>query len=190
MDRQVLEQMGSMFDLSGRVAIVTGAAGGLGQIIASALVAFGASVVLTSRNLDNLKQLENKVKESGGEGLAIAADITQPDQVDHMVSATMERFKRIDILVNNSGIQIREPAEEMSLENWRKVMETNVTGAFLCSQRVGREMISRNRGKIINMSSIRGRLGRSKDFISYCASKGAIDSFTRALACEWGIKIN
>lgn len=186
MDREAFKQIGSMFDLSGRVAIVTGAGGGLGQIITFALVAFGANVVLASRNLDNLKQLEGKVQELGGEALSVATDITQPDQVDLMVSKTIERFKRIDILVNNSGIQIREPAEEMSLENWKKVMDINVTGAFLCSQRVGRVMISKKRGKIINMSSIRGRLGRAKDFISYCASKGGLDSFTRALACEWG----
>ena len=186
MDKEVMKQIGSIFDLSGRVAVVTGAAGGLGQIITMALVAFGASVVLTSRNLDNLKQLEGKVKEVGGESFAVAADVTQPDRVDHLVAATMDRYKGIDILVNNSGIQIREPAEEMKLESWRKVMETNVTGAFLCSQRVGRVMISRKRGKIINISSVRGKLGRAKDFISYCASKGALDSFTRALACEWG----
>ena len=186
MDKKTFEGIGSLFDLSGRVAVITGAAGGLGQIIAFALAAFGAHAVLASRNIDNLEELKRKIEDLGGEALAVATDISQADQVDQMVSATIDRFEKIDILVNNSGVQIREPAEDMTLESWHKAMETNVTGTFLCSQRVGRVMIPRKRGKIINISSIRGKLGRSKDFISYCSSKGAIDAMTRALACEWG----
>jgi len=186
MDTEYLEKIRNIFDLSGRVAIVTGAAGGLGQIITAALVAFGSHVVLASRNYGNLKQLEENVSRAGGEALAVATDVTQEDQVDRLVSETMKRFKKIDILINNSGLELREPAEEMRLESWHKVMETNVTGAFLCSQRVGRTMIPRKSGKIINMSSIRGKVGRVKNFIAYCASKGGLDSLTRALACEWG----
>lgn len=187
MNQEFIEKARSVFDLSGRVAIITGAAGGLGRLITFSLVAFGARVVLASRNLDNLKKVEEKVQELGGEAIAIATDITQEDQVDHMVSETLERFGKIDILVNNSGITYRVPAEETSLEGWHKVMETNVTGAFLCSQRVGRVMISQKKGKIINISSVRGAFGRTTpDFSTYCTSKGALDALTRALACEWG----
>ncbi len=187
MNPEFIEKTKNIFDLSGRVAIVTGAAGGLGRIITFSLTAFGAHVVLASRNIEKLKQLEEKIKELGGESFAIATDITKEDQVDRMVDETMKRFSKIDILINNSALNYRILAEEMSSKNWREVMETNITGAFLCSQRVARAtMIPRKRGKIINLSSIRGRFGRPKDFVAYCTSKGGLDSLTRALACEWG----
>jgi len=187
MGSESLEKMRNMFDLSGRVGIVTGAAGGLGRIFTLSLAAFGAQVVLASRNAANLKQLEGEVRSMGGRALAIPTDITEETQVDQMVTETLKQFGKIDILVNNSGIQDRVSAEEMSVKSFETVMRTNVTGAFLCSQRVGRTMIPRKRGKIINISSIRGRFGRAKNFVSYCASKGAIDSMTRAFACEWGL---
>lgn len=186
MDSQFIGKIKNIFDLSGRVAVVTGASGSLGQIITSSLVAFGAQVVLASRNIEKLKQLEGEIQKLGGKAFAIGTDITQGDQVDRMVVETMKRFEKIDILVNNAGIIHRALAEEMGLENWQKVIETNVTGSFLCSQRVGKAMIPRKRGKIVNISSVRGRFGRPKDFVAYCASKGGIDSLTRALACEWG----
>ena len=186
MGSESLEKMRNIFDLSGKVAIVTGAAGGLGRIFTFSLVAFGAQVVLASRNPANLKQLEGEIRNMGGSALAIPTDIIEETQVDRMVTETLKQFGKIDILVNNTGIQDRVSAEEMSLKSWETVMKTNVTGAFLCSQRVGRTMIPRKRGKIINISSIRGRFGRAKNFVSYCASKGAIDSMTRAFACEWG----
>jgi len=186
MNPEFIGRIKNIFDLSGRVAIVTGAAGGLGKIITFSLTAFGAQVVLASRNIEKLEQLEEKVKELGGEAFAIATDITQEDQVDRMVDEAIKRFSKIDILINNSALNYRVLAEEISPENWREVMETNITGAFLCSQRVGRTMMPRKRGKIINISSIRGRFGRPKDFVAYCTSKGGLDSLTRALACEWG----
>lgn len=186
MNPQFIAKIKDIFDLTGRVAIVTGAAGSLGMTITYSLFTFGAQVVLASRNIDKLRELENKVKELGGKALAIATDITQEEQVDQMVAETMRQFGQIDILVNNSGIIHRALAEEMNLENWEKVIDTNVTGTFLCSQKVGKTMIPRRRGKIINISSVRGRFGRPKDFVAYCTSKGGIDSLTRALACEWG----
>ena len=186
-NREFIEKARDVFDLSGRVAIITGAAGGLGQLITFSLVAFGARVVLASRNLDNLKQLKERIQGLGDEAIAIATDITQEDQVDHMVSEALERFGGIDILVNNSGVKNTDINSQPRLEGWHKVMETNVTGAFLCSQRVGRVMISQKKGKIISISSIRGAFGRTTpDFSAYCTSKGAVDALTRALACEWG----
>ena len=186
MNEEFIGRMKDIFDLSGKVAIVTGAAGELGRIITYSLVGFGAKVVLASRNIEKLKELEGKVQGLGGETLAIDTDITREDQVDRMVSETLKRFDVIDILVNNAGVLHRFLAEEMSLKHWREVIETNVTGAFLCSQKVGRAMIPRKRGKIINISSIRGRFGRPRDYVAYCTSKGGLDSLTRALACEWG----
>jgi gluconate 5-dehydrogenase len=186
MNSKSLEKMRNIFDLSERVAIVTGAAGGLGRIFTLSLVAFGAQVVLASRNTENLKQLEDEIRHMGGDALAIPTDITEETQVDRMVAETLKWSGKIDILVNNSGIEDRVSAEEMSLKSWENVMKINATGAFLCSQRVGRAMIVRKRGKIINISSIRGRFGRAKNFVSYSSSKGALDSMTRAFACEWG----
>lgn len=186
MNLKFIERIKKIFDLSGRIAIITGAAGGLGKIITFSLTAYGAHVVLASRNLEKLKQLEDEVKRLGAEAFAISIDITKEDHVDRMIDETMKRFGKIDILINNSALNYRILAEEISSKNWREVMETNITGAFLCSQRVGRTMIPRKRGKIINISSIRGRFGRPKDFVAYCTSKGGLDSLTRALACEWG----
>jgi len=185
MEEEFIKKAQNIFDLSGRVAIITGAAGGLGRIITFSLISFGAHAVLASRNLKNIKYLEAEVQEMGGEALAIACDVTQEDQIERMVSESMQRFGKVDILVNNAGINIRVPAEEMSLQDWRKVMETDVTGAFLCSQRVGRLMIQRRKGKIINISSIRGQSGRAT-LSAYSASKGGLEALTRALACEWG----
>ncbi|MDI7259551.1 MAG: glucose 1-dehydrogenase [Thermodesulfobacteriota bacterium] len=187
MDLEFIERIKKIFELSGKVAIVTGAAGGLGKIITYSLIAFGAQVVLASRNFEKLRQLEDEVKGLGGEAFAISADITKEDEVDRVVDETMRRFGKIDILINNSALNYRILAEEISSKNWREVIETNITGAFLCSQKVARAaMIPRKGGKIINLSSIRGRFGRPKDFVAYCTSKGGLDSLTRALACEWG----
>ncbi len=186
MNEEFIGKIRGIFDLSGRVAVVTGAAGELGRIITYSLVGFGANVVLASRNIEKLKQLESKIQGFGGETLAIDADITREDQVDRMVSETLRRFGKIDILVNNAGVLHRFLAEEISLNHWREVIETNVTGAFLCSQKVGKTMIPRKCGKIINISSIRGRFGRPRDYVAYCTSKGGLDTLTRSLACEWG----
>lgn len=186
MNREFLERTKGIFDLSGRVAIVTGAAGELGRTITFSLVAAGARVVLASRKLESLKELEREIEGIGGQALAVAVDITKEDDVDRMVSEAVRRFGKIDILVNNAGVLHRFLAEEISLSHWNEVIATNVTGAFLCSQRVGRRMIPRREGKIINLSSIRGKFGRPKDYVAYCTSKGGIDALTRALACEWG----
>lgn len=145
MNQEFFERTKSIFDLSGRVAIVTGAARGLGRIMAFSLSAFGATVVLASRSGEELKAVESEVKRLGGEALAITTDITREDQVDRMVAETMSAFGRIDILINNSAVSHRIRAEEMGLDKWQAMMDTNLTGTFLCSQRVGRVMIPRKR---------------------------------------------
>lgn len=180
------ESIRNIFDLSKRVAVITGAAGGLGCAISFSLAAFGAELVLASRNRENLEKLSAEIEELGGVAYSVPTDITKPDEVDRMVHLTLDRFGTIDILVNNSGTEHREAAANIELEDWNRLMETNLTGAFLCAQRVGKVMIERVRGKIINISSVRGKFGRATDFSAYCASKGGLDALTRALACEWG----
>lgn len=180
--------MRDLFDLSGRVAIVTGGAAGIGRQMTEALADMGARLVLAARKLDRCQQAAEELSQRGVTALALRCDVTSPDDVQNLVGETLRAFGRIDILVNNSGVTWGAPAEEMSLADWEKVIRTNVTGTFLCSQAVGRVMIRQRRGKIINVASVAGLFGSPPeivDAVGYSASKGAIISFTRDLACKW-----
>ena len=177
-----------LFDLTGRVAIVTGGATGIGRQMTDALADMGARLVLAARKVDRCQQAAEELSQRGVTALPLRCDVTSPDDVQNMVSETLRAFGRIDILVNNAGITWGVPAEEMSLADWEKVIRTNVTGTFLCSQAVGRVMIRERRGKIINVASVAGLFGSPPeivDAVGYHASKGAIISFTRDLACKW-----
>lgn len=177
-----------LFDLTGRVAIVTGGAAGIGRQMTDALADMGARLVLAARKLDRCQQAAEELSQRGVTALALRCDVTSPDDVQNLVSETLRAFGCIDILVNNAGITWGVPAEEMSLADWEKVIRTNVTGTFLCSQAVGRVMIRQRRGKIINVASVAGLFGSPPeivDAVGYHASKGAIISFTRDLACKW-----
>lgn len=177
-----------LFDLTGRVAIVTGGAAGIGRQMTDALADMGARLVLAARKLDRCQQAAEELSQRGVTALALRCDVTSPDDVQNLVSETLRAFGCIDILVNNAGITWGVPAEEMSLADWEKVIRTNVTGTFLCSQAVGRVMIKQRRGKIINVASVAGLFGSPPeivDAVGYHASKGAIISFTRDLACKW-----
>jgi len=177
-----------LFDLSGRVAIVTGGAAGIGRQMADALADMGATLVLAARKRERLEQAAEDLNRRGITALPIRCDVANPDDVQNLVADTLGHFGRIDILVNNAGITWGAPAEEMSLADWEKVIRTNVTGTFLCSQAVGRVMIQQQRGKIINVASVAGLFGSPPeivDAVGYHASKGAIISFTRDLACKW-----
>ena len=176
-----------LFDLSGRVAIVTGGSVGLGRQMAEGLAEAGANVVLCARRKERCEQAADELRKSGVETLAIGADIKSTEDVRRMVESTVDRFGRIDILVNNAGTAWGAPVETMQLEHWNKVIETNLTGTFLCSQSVGKVMIQQKRGKIINISSVAGMYGASADLqaIGYHASKGGVISFTKDLACKW-----
>ncbi len=186
-----------LFDLSGKVALVTGGSRGLGLEIAGGLGEAGAAVAMTARREGWLTSAEQTLKDRGIECLVATCDVSQPDQVRATVASVLERFGRIDILVNNAGISWAEPAETMALEKWRSVMDTNITGCFLMSQAVGRDMIRAGRGGvIINIASIAGLVGTPPallDTVGYSASKGAIISLTRDLAVKWaphGIRVN
>ncbi len=177
-----------LFDLTGRVALITGGSRGLGKEIAEGLGEAGAQVVIAARREQWLRPAEEELRAAGIDCLALVCDITQPEQVHACVRAAVERFGGIDILVNNAGISWGARALEMPLEKWRQVLETNLTGTFLVTQEVGRLMIARRSGKIINVASLAGLLGDPPeilDAIGYSAAKGGIVALTRDLAVKW-----
>lgn len=178
-----------LFDLKGKVAIVTGGGRGLGKQIAEGFAEAGANVVVCSRKVEACEQVSLHLKELGVDSIALKCDVSNPEDVNHVVETTLERFGKIDILVNNSGASWGAPVEEMPLEAWQKVMNTNVTGTFLMSQAVGRVMLQQHSGKIINIASVAGLKGSNPKFmnaIGYNSSKGAVVTFTKDLAVKWG----
>ncbi len=177
--------MTDLFDLTGKVALVVGGHGGIGRALALGLADFGADVVIASRKLEPLEKVAGEIRAKGRKALAITVDVVQEKSVADMVKKILEAFPRIDILVNAHGLAIRKPAETFPIDEWQQVMDINTLGTFICCQAVGREMIKQHSGKIINLSSVRGRYGLPANYAAYCASKGAVDSLTRTLACEW-----
>jgi NAD(P)-dependent dehydrogenase (short-subunit alcohol dehydrogenase family) len=178
-----------LFDLTGRVAIVTGGSIGLGRQMAEGLAEMGANLVLCARKKERCQQAAEDLQKLGVKTLALACDVKNPADIQQVVDATVAQFGRIDILINNAGTSWGAPVEEMRLEHWNKVIETNLTGTFLFSQAVGKIMIGQRRGKIINIASVAGLHGAPQEFqaIGYHASKGGVIIFTKDLACKWGI---
>jgi NAD(P)-dependent dehydrogenase (short-subunit alcohol dehydrogenase family) len=178
-----------IFDLENRVAIVTGGATGLGRQMAEGLAEMGANLVLCARKKERCEQAAEELRQFGVNVLALGCDVKDPTSVREMVEATISVFGRIDILLNNAGTSWGAPVESMTPEQWHKVIETNLTGTFLCSQAVGKVMISQRRGKIVNVASIAGLRGSSPELsaIGYSASKGGVVAFTKDLAWKWGM---
>lgn len=177
-----------LYDLSGRVAVVTGGGYGLGEKMAEGLAQAGADLAICSRKLEKCKETATRIGKLGVKAVAMELDVTKEDSVRLLAEKLEKEFGRADVLVNNSGTAWATPPEDVKLVDWDRVIETNLTGAFLCSQSVGRIMIKQRRGKIINISSIAGSLGsRSEllDAISYSVSKGALNALTRDLAVKW-----
>jgi gluconate 5-dehydrogenase len=176
-----------LFDLTGRVAIVTGGSIGLGRQMAAGLAEMGANLVLCARKAERCQQVAEEVRQLGVKAIAAACDVKSQASIQGVVDAALAEFGGIDVLINNAGISWGSPAEEMSLEDWNKVIETNLTGTFLCAQAVGRVMIKQGRGKIINIASVAGLGGAPPELaaIGYHASKGGVISFTKDLACKW-----
>lgn len=178
-----------LFRLDGKTAIVTGGGRGLGQHMAEALSDAGANVVICSRKLEPLQEVQDEIQARGGKALAVACDVTDPDDVEKVVSEAEERFGAVDVLVNNSGATWGAPAAEMPVEKFDQVLRVNVRGTFLMAQAAGRRMIEHGTaGTIINISSIAGILGGDPDYmqtIGYNTSKGAVISMTRDLATAW-----
>ncbi|MBI4271121.1 MAG: glucose 1-dehydrogenase [Candidatus Rokubacteria bacterium] len=173
-----------MFDLKGRVAIVTGGNGGIGLGMAKGLAAAGARIVVAARNQDKSRAAVAELEKLGGQALALAVDVADEASVAALFRGTVERCGRLDILVNNAGINIRKPAHELSLAEWHQVLETNLTSAFLCSRAAHAPMKAAGGGKIISIGSMMSIFGAS--FVpAYGASKGGIVQLTRALAAGW-----
>jgi len=177
-----------LFDLAGRVAIVTGGSIGLGRQMAQGLAEMGANLVLCARKKDRCEQAAEELRRLGVQTLALGCDVRNPDQVKAVVEETLSRFQKIDILINNAGTSWGASVEEMQLEHWNKVIETNLTASFLFSQAVGRFMVSQRQGKIINIASVAGLRGAPPELqaIGYHASKGGVIALTKDLACKWG----
>jgi NAD(P)-dependent dehydrogenase (short-subunit alcohol dehydrogenase family) len=178
-----------LFDLTGRVAIVTGGGVGLGRQMAEGLAEMGAHVVLCARKRERCEQAAEELKALGVKTMALGCDVRNPAEIQQVVSATVAQFGRIDILINNAGASWGAPVEEMPLEAWNKVIETNLTGTFLFAQAAGRIMIPQRRGKIINIASVAGLHGAPPEFqaTGYHASKGGVITLTKDLACKWAM---
>lgn len=176
-----------MFDLKGKVAIVTGGGRGIGLKMAEGLAEVGANIVLCSRKIENCQKAAQDLSKLGVKTLAMACDVRSSAEIQGVVDKTLKEFGRLDILVNNSGITRGGSAEDYSLEGWEKVMSTNMTGAFLFSQMAGRVMIQQKSGSIINIASVMGVIGiqDAADAIAYSTSKGALITFTKDLAAKW-----
>ena len=177
-----------LFDLSGQTALVTGGSRGLGLQIAEALGEAGAKIMLTSRKASDLEEAAAHLQAKGIDTRWVAADASQPAEIERIAGEALQRLGDVDILVNNAGATWGAPAEDHPLEAWDKVMNLNIRSIFLMSQAVGkRSMIPRQRGRIINVASIAGLAGSADmQFIAYGTSKGAVVNFTRTLAGEWG----
>lgn len=179
----------TLFDLSGRTALVTGGSRGLGLQIAEALGEAGAKLVLTSRKAADLEQAMAHLQGKGIEVSFVAADASDPTQAREVVAKAVQHLGHVDILVNNAGATWGAPAEDHPLEAWDKVMNLNIRSLFVFAQAVAKaSMIPRQQGRIINVASIAGLSGNPAmmSTIAYNTSKGAVVNFTRALAGEWG----
>jgi 2-deoxy-D-gluconate 3-dehydrogenase len=180
------------FDLKGKVAIVTGGNGGIGLGMARGLAAAGASVAVAARDMAKSATAVKSLDALGAQAFAVEVDVSREPSVDAMVQAVVERFGRLDILVNNAGINIRKSPETYTLDEWRRILDTNLTSAFMCSKAVYPHMRKAGRGKIINVGSMLSIFGASFA-AAYGASKGGIVQLTRGLASAWakdGIQVN
>ncbi len=181
------------FNFTGEVALITGGSRGLGLEIAQAFGAAGATVVITARRE---QWLNEAVQYLGNQAIVVhdmICDVANASSVEQMVQQVLEKCGKIDILVNNAGLTWGAPAETMPLERWRQVIDANITGTFLMSQAVGRHMLERNKGAIVNVASIAGLGGEQLNTVGYNGSKAAVINLTRSLAVEWakhGIRVN
>jgi len=182
-----------LFDLTGRVAVVTGGGRGIGRFIAEGLASHGARVVLTGRTQGTLDEAAAALRAKGFDALAQTADVGREDDVMALRDVVLSVCGRLDVLVNNAGVNpIYKGIERTSLDEWRHIVDTNLTGVFLCCKHLGGVMAERGGGSIVNVSSVGGHVGLRRS-VPYCASKGGVELMTRALALDWarkGVRVN
>jgi len=184
-----------LFRLDGKKAYVTGGARGIGKSIASALAEAGAAVAIVDIDMDEAQKTASKLKQAGADVIALQADVTDPESVRSFVSKVAGRFGSVDIAVNNAGICINAPAEDMTLTQWKSVLDVNLTGVFLTSQEAGRQMIRQGSGgAIINIASMSAHIvNHPQPQCAYNASKAGVIQLSKSLAVEWighGIRVN
>lgn len=173
--------------LQGKVAIITGASKGIGKGIALRFAEEGAAVVLASRSPDILRAITDQIKNAGGKALALEVDVTNYDSVVQMVDKSVEHFGRLDVMVNNAGISMARPSEDITPEDWHRALATDLYGVFYGCQCAAQKMIPQGGGCIINITSVYGIVaapGRA----AYCSSKAAANMLTKVLAVEWAKK--
>ncbi len=185
-----------LFSLKDQVAVVTGGGRGLGRAMAESLGEAGARVVIAARKFDEVKETESSFQARGIEAMAARLDVSNPADIEALTQQVLDRYGRIDVLINNSGASWGAPSLEMPLDAWNKVLAVNVTGTFLMSQRVAKVMREQGGGRIVNIASIAGLAGTDTeilDAVGYSASKGAVIALTRDLArkwARWNIRVN
>jgi NAD(P)-dependent dehydrogenase (short-subunit alcohol dehydrogenase family) len=182
-----------LFDLSGRVALITGAGAGFGEAISLGFAEFGCDIAASDLSLENPQRTAERVRATGRRAIALKANVAVPEDVFAMADTTVRELGGIDILVNCAGIPQHDPAELTPIETWDRVLNINLRGTFLCCQAAARVMLKKGSGVIINFSSIAGIVGVGRGANAYCASKGGVNALTKQLALEWadrGIRVN
>ena len=178
--------MSNLFNISGKVAVVTGASSGLGRQFALALAREGANVAILARRVEKLEKVKEEVEALGVKCISVKCDVVDTESIKSAVATVVEHFGRIDILVNNAGVGTGAPAETQEDSIWNMTINTNLNGVYFVAREVGKVMIKQNYGKIINIGSIHSTVSMNGSPISaYCASKGGVAMLTKALACEW-----
>jgi gluconate 5-dehydrogenase len=172
-------------DLTGRVALVTGASRGLGQTFARALARAGADLVITSRTRESLAEFQKEIESLGRRAVSLALDVRDVESIRRMAADAIDACGKIDILVNNAGCNIRKPALDVTPEDWDTVLDTNLRGMFFASQAIGRHMVAAEYGRIINIGSVTTVFGYA-GMAAYCASRGGVKQLTMSLADDWG----
>jgi gluconate 5-dehydrogenase len=174
-----------LFDLSGKVAIVTGASRGLGQYFGRALARAGADLVITSRKLDSLDPFRNEIEGMGRRAVPLELDVRNYESIQKMAEAAEAAYGKIDILVNNAGCNVRKPALDVGWDDWNLVLDTNLRGTFFVAQAVAKRMLPRRYGRIVNIGSVTAVFGYA-GLAPYCASRGGVKQLTMSLADDWG----